>query len=106
CLLASCDPCSSVPALFPYTTLFRSCAFALDPLRVNITDLHLGAGPDTCMLNGFNQRLIRIEQFHVLAHHGNFHGTLRALLSLDHGFPFAQISGTTLQPETLDHNIV
>ncbi len=57
------------------------------------------------MTNSFDQRLVGIQQLHVLADHGDGDFMLRVELGVDHGFPLGQIGAATLQAEALDDKI-
>ncbi|MND61809.1 hypothetical protein D3C80_530710 [compost metagenome] len=58
------------------------------------------------MAHRFDQRLVGIQQLHVLADHGDGDFTGRVQLGIDHAVPFGQVGAAALQAETLDDEIV
>ena len=58
------------------------------------------------MAHSLDQRLVGIEQFHVLADHGDGDFVLGVELGIDHTVPLGQIGRAALQVETLNDDIV
>ena len=81
-------------------------ALVLDVFGVDITQVDLGAVLDAGVTHRLDQRLVRIEQFHVLANHGDGDFFFRVELGIDHAIPLGQIGAATLQAETLDDEVV
>ena len=53
-----------------------------------------------------DQRLVRIQQLHVLADHGDGDFAMRVELGIDDIIPLAQISDRAVKIEFVDHNAV
>lgn len=58
------------------------------------------------MTHRLDQRLVGVQQLHVLADHGDGDFVLRVELGIDHGFPLGQIGTGALQAEALDDEVV
>ena len=58
------------------------------------------------MAHGLDQRLVGVQQLHVLADHGDGDFLLRVQLGIDHALPLGEIGRLALQAETLDDDVV
>ena len=63
----------------------------LDVFRVDVVDVDLDAALNTCVDQRFVQRLIRIQQLHVLADHGDADRLQRVQLGIEYLDPLRQI---------------
>ncbi|MND60290.1 hypothetical protein D3C80_515140 [compost metagenome] len=81
-------------------------ALVLDVFGIDVAQVDLGTVADAGVTHRFDQRLVGVQQLHVLADHGDGDFVLRVELGVDHGFPLGQIGTAALQAETLDDEIV
>ena len=58
------------------------------------------------MAQGFDQRLVGLQQLHVLADHGNGDFLVGIELAGHHAIPLGQIGGRALHAEALDDKII
>ena len=58
------------------------------------------------MAHRFDQRLVRVQQLHVLADHRDGHFLLRVELGIDDLVPLGQVGAVALQAEALDDEVV
>ena len=65
--------------------------FTLNVFGVDVTDVHFGAVVNASMINRFDQRLIGIQQVHVLTDHRDRHFFLWVELGVCHVIPFRQV---------------
>lgn len=80
--------------------------FVLDLLGVDVAQVDLGAVLDAGVAHGLDQRLVGVQQLHVLADHGDGDFLLRVQLGIDHALPLGKIGRLALQAETLDDDVV
>ena len=80
--------------------------FLLDLARVDIGDVHPGPRLNTGVADRFVQRLVGIEQFHVLAHHRQVELTLRIELGINDPIPFAEIGRGAIYVESIDYIVI
>ena len=57
---------------------------------------------DYCLV----QRLVGIQQLHVLAYHGKIHFLDWIQVRIDDAIPFGEVSGRAVQPKFIDNDIV
>ena len=81
-------------------------ALLLDVFGVDVAQVDLGAALDAGVGHRLDQRLVRVQQFHVLADHGDGDFTLGVELGIDHPVPFGQVGLPALQAEALDDDVV
>ena len=65
--------------------------FTLNVFGIDVTDVHFGAMVNTGMINRFDQRLIGIQQVHILTDHRDGHFLLWVELGVCHVIPFRQV---------------
>ncbi len=58
------------------------------------------------MTHRFDQRLVGVQQLHVLADHGDGDFVLGVELGVDDLFPLGEVSAAALQAKTFDHKVV
>ncbi len=75
-------------------------------LAINIVDMRLGFGVDTCVNQCLRQGFIRLGQVHVFAHKGNIHGVFRICQRVRDVLPSRQIRRLRQHAQLMAHNLV
>src|SRR5690554_1520852 len=81
-------------------------AVLLDGFGVDIAQVDLGTALDAGVAHGLDQRLVGVQQLHVLADHGDGDFLLGIELGVYHTVPLGQIGAAAFQTEALDHIVV
>ena len=76
-------------------------------LGVDVIDFDINQSLQTGMFQRFVQRLVGVEQIHVLADHGNAHAAaLFAELATQHIVPFREVGRRAIELEALNHEFI
>ena len=84
----------------------RFGAVALDLFRVDVDDVDLGASVDAGVLQRFGQRLVRLGQIDVLAHHRDLDRVVRLLDRVDDVVPGGQVGLGQVQLQLFGDDVV
>ena len=86
--------------------LQRADAVAFDRLRIDVMDLHLAAGMDAGVDQRFGQRLVRLREIDILAHHRHVHLVLGMHQRVDQLVPDRKIRGLRTEGEFAADDLV
>ncbi len=87
-------------------TIQNANTISLDSFRVDIAHVNFSVSMNTRVFKRFIQRLIGVQQLHVLADHGDGQLAILIQIAVDNRIPLRQVSGRTIQSKALDNQLV